>query len=398
MIMSTRPIQRIDVLMTDISQYSVLHHFSKKLHEALMRAGYQSRLLTRQNRRDILLQDPPQLTIAFNGLPAMEGEAILCDLIKIPHLAILVDPPYWGGVFIIKSPYMMLGCDDEYGCTFLEHLNFQRSLFIPHAVEPELVPDPKLEKIYEVTLLATFIDYEAEMDSWKDKFPPQLVGILQEAAQETFEDPSISFIQSFMSNFYTNARKYDLAHLPSNLFFEALQGLEKYIKGKDRALLIKSLEGFPVHIFGHTTDKTNWKTYLGNKYPHVHVHEAVDFEQALEIMKRSKIVLNPSLKNKQGSHERFFSGTSCGALVISSESEYLKTHFTPQQEVLMYQHTHLKDLNAVIQGLLQDEANRNTITEKARAKVQQHHTWDARIRDFMPKIEAWMLQMPIHNT
>ena len=391
--MNAKPAKKIDVLKTDTSQYSVLHHFSQKLSEAFKRSGYDCRLLTRQNRLEILTKDPPELTVSFNGLPAMEGEAIMCDILKVPHLAILVDPPYWAGVFFAKSPYVMLGCDDEYGCTFLEQIHFTRSLFIPHAVEPELAPETQLEKIYDVALLATFIDYEAERASWKINFPQQIINIMEEAVEESFADPNVSFIQAFVSNFYALARKFALGKLPSSLFFDALQSLEKYVKGKDRALLVKALEGFSVHIFGYTTDKMNWKTYLGDKYPHIHVHEAVEFEQAMDIMKRSKILLNPSMKNKHGSHERFFSGTACGALVISSESQFLKTHFKENEELILYQHPHLDKLNAVIKDLLNNDTKRTAIAEKAREKVMLHHTWDARIKEFMPRIQEFIEQI-----
>jgi hypothetical protein len=390
---NTKPINKIDVLMTDTSQYNVLHHFSQKLYEALKRSGYDSRLLTRNNRLDILTKDPPELTVSFNGLPAMEGEAIMCDLLKVPHLAILVDPPFWGSVYIIDSPYIILGCDDVYSCTFLEQLKFSRTLFIPHAVEPELAPDPLLEKIYDVTLLATFIDYKAERASWKIQFPLQIVRIMEEAAEESFAEPNVSFFQAYVSNFYALARKYSLGELSSSVFFDSLQSLEKYVKGKDRAQLIKALEGYPVHIFGNTLHKMNWKSYLGDRYPHIQVHESVNFAQAIDIMKRSKILLNPSLKNQYGTHERFFAGTACGALVVSSESHFLKSNFKENEEVILYQHSHLDTLNLIIKDLLQNEAKRTAIAEKARAKVMLHHTWDARIQKFMPIVQEFINQI-----
>ena len=385
------PLKKIDVMMTEISQYKVLHHFSQKLYEAFKRAGIESRLLTPAGREKILLSDPPQLTVSFNALSLQSEGDLICDLLKIPHLSILVDPPHWGGVSVMQSPYIILGCDDQYGCTFLESLQYSRHLFIPHAVEIDLKPGPDSERIYDVSLPATYIDFETERNSWADRFPEPVVHLMEETAEEAFTDTDFSFVPIFVSNFYGAARRYHLGDLPSGIFFDALQSLERYVKGRDRGWLAKALRNVSVHVFGNTVSKNSWKSYLGEDHPNIHIHDGIDFDEAIEIMKKSKIVLNPSLKNKQGSHERFFTGTACGALVISSDSPYLREQFIENEEALLYKPTHLEALEPKIQYLLANEEKRRSIVEKARKKVMAHHTWDARIKQFLPQL-AEMVQ------
>ncbi len=37
----------------------------------------------------------PELTLSFSPQPPIEGDVLLCDLIKVPHLTLLSDPwPY----------------------------------------------------------------------------------------------------------------------------------------------------------------------------------------------------------------------------------------------------------------------------------------------------------------
>ncbi len=165
-----------------------------------------------------------------------------------------------------------------------------------------------------------------------------------------------------------------------------MQSLEKYIKGRERSALIKGIKKVPVHIFSNTDQETTWKTYLGDDHPNIHVHDAVNFEEAIEIMKRSKILLNPQAKNRYGAHERFFTGTACGALVISSESQYLKSEFIEHEEIVFYSHLHLEKLNSILTYYLAHDEERAMLVEKARTKVMAHHTWDSRIKALLPQL------------
>jgi spore maturation protein CgeB len=396
--MPEAPFKRIDVFMTVMSQYNLLHHFSRKLYEAIKRTGINCRLLAFDELSRKLAEDPPELTIAFNGVPEVEGHQFLCEVLKIPHLAILVDPPHCGAVYVIKCPYVMLGCDDQYCCTFLEGFNFHRNIFIPHAVEMELKPDPAIEKIYDVVLLGTYDDYEAEKAPWNSLYPAPIVKLMEETAEKALQDPHLSFINIFIADFHNIVREHSLENLSSVKLFDALETLEKYIKGRDRALLIKGLKDVPVHIFSNTTQKTTWSTYLGDGYPHIHLHDAVNYEEAIEIMKRSKIMLNPQVKNRYGAHERFFTGTACGALVISSESQYLRSQFIENEEIVFYKHSHLDELNSVIKHYLAHDEERNLIVEKARDKVMKHHTWDARLKTLLPRLAEIVEEMKWFTT
>ena len=70
----------------------------------------------------------------------------------------------------------------------------------------------------------------------------------------------------------------------------------------------------------------DWKKYF-EKQSNIIVHDAVPYAESLEIMKQSKIVLNSSIKNKFGAHERIFAGLASGALVLTNENIYLKEYF-----------------------------------------------------------------------
>jgi len=86
---------KIDVLMPDKSSYQALHYFTKKVYEALVSLGHQCRLLEGDDRYKATLKEPPELMVGFNG--ALEGMPgfFWCDLLEVPFLSLLVDPPFF---------------------------------------------------------------------------------------------------------------------------------------------------------------------------------------------------------------------------------------------------------------------------------------------------------------
>src|SRR5437868_14229568 len=122
--------RKIDFLLPRTSQYEVLHHFTRKFYEAFVRAGYQCRLLERDEQFTLPLRDPPQLSIGFNGAPRNSEGEMFCDLQGIPYLAYLVDPPYHFP-YLFTSPNIIMSCDDRTGCQLLQTLGFERNLFLP---------------------------------------------------------------------------------------------------------------------------------------------------------------------------------------------------------------------------------------------------------------------------
>ena len=114
--------KRIDVFMPPLSTYGVLHHFTEKMHEALLRAGIQSRLLEAK-RNDpgpflkALFEDKPDCTISFNGLlPDTQGR-FFCDMVNIPHVACLVDSPN-SYLSLTQSPLTIITCVDQSSVDF----------------------------------------------------------------------------------------------------------------------------------------------------------------------------------------------------------------------------------------------------------------------------------------
>lgn len=359
---------KIDVLMPSLSQYGVLHHFTQKLHEALIRHGADCRLLSGDDRILIPWNSHPDFTIGFNGALAMEDGSFFSDLIKVPHIACLVDPPY-RFLKLTESPYMIIACDDQEGCRLLKKRNFDRTVFMPHAVEPELEAPTGGLRIYDMVFLGTCIDAEGRRKEWKKMFPQEICHLMEDAADRTLADDWTSFIQILSDR---------LDPIEHRKVFEEV---ELYIKGADRLRLLKTFPDQRIDVFGGNDGKGGWKKML-KRQSNIIVHPAVSFEDSLKIMKQSKMVLNSSIKNKLGAHERIFAAAASGAVVVTNDNPLMREYFKEGEEILFYGAESAYEVSE----LLKDEAKRSLIADAGRKRVMQGHTWDYRVKQLLQGI------------
>jgi len=169
-------------------------------------------------------------------------------------------------------------------------------------------------------------------------------------------------------------------------YIEVLDQLERYISGRGRIELVKAIKDTKVDVFGAPSATASWKTVLGKECDNVEIHDAVPYEEALDVMKQSKIVLNSSPKMKNGVHERILAGLACGALVITDENDYLGEHFTDGEDIAFYRHGKWDKLNESIQSYLSDEDKRKGVVEKGGENVMQNHTWDNRAEALLKEL------------
>lgn len=378
-------LRKIDILMPSDSQYGVLMHFTRKLYEAFNRTEISCRLLEGNDGIMQLVRSPPDLTLAINGAIIMEDDTLLCDHLKIPHLACLMDPSFRFMNFI-SSPYMIMACDDRYSCQYLQSHGFYPTFFMPHAVEKELAPDPSLERIYDIAMLATFIDYEKRYKAWK-KFPQKIRHAMEEAISSAMGIEAVSFIAALEKSFVS-------IDCDPAILQMAYEEVELYIKGKDRLDLLKVFSDHQVHLFGNSKDVGSWKSSFKGRANFI-IHPALSYLDSLQVMKQSKIVLNSCLKNKYGAHERIFSAAACGAVVITNDNDFMRENFEDEKDLILYQRHHLASLNEVCGQLLGDEKKRQRIAKSGRKKVMASHTWDHRINQMLSDLQK--ITLPCTN-
>jgi hypothetical protein len=377
-------IRTIDVLTVQKTQYGVLYHFTRKLFEALERAGFSCRLLEGDDMLNVCCSSPPDLTIGFNGVVFDQNKNALCDLIQRPHLSILVDPPY-RFLNLTESPFMILGCEDQNECDFLQRMGFDQTFFLPHAVEREVELPSHQNKTYDVVFLGTCLDSEARMGSWKKAFPSDVCEVMTETVALAFSDPLTSFLTTFFRLWLDHTIGGKATHLQNSDFTRILCEIELAIKGKERLDLISSIREASVHVFGGHFDKRDWKTLLSEQ-KNVVIHPPLSYTEAIEVMKQARIVLNTSLKNSFGAHERVFGGMAAGAVVVTSINAFLQRYYIDGKSIVYYQPRSLTELNHTINELIKHEPARMAIADEGRLQTLSHHTWDHRVQTIIKEL------------
>ena len=319
--------------------------------------------------------------------PTTEGR-FLCDLIKIPHVACLIYSP--NHFFpLIKSPFNIITCIDRYFCQVFRDSHFPQVIFLPHAISKAEAPLLEDNPQYDVLMLNSFIDYEKIRRKWPKTYSPAIAKVLEEAAELTLTDSNLPYMQAFAQTLDHHIRSGQSID-PHQLDYESLlDELEAYICGKSRTELLKNIQDVPVHVFGSQDGNVGWKKYLGNQ-SNIKIHPPVSFTEALELMKRAKILLDCTPKIKQGTHERILNGLACGAAVLTLENSYMHEHFRDEDNILFYHFQKWDEVNYKIQTYLNDEKRRYRLAGKGRKKVMDHHTWDQRAQTLIHELPPFL--------
>lgn len=377
-------VKKVVLFAPTTGQYGVMHYFTEELAKAFTRQGVECRILRAQRDKpadfiDNLLEDRPDFTLSFNGLLPDEEGRFFADMLKIPHVAYVIDSP--NHFFSLsRSEYTLVASIDRDFCDFFRGMHCPYVLFSPHGVDQNLNFDNRENRSIDALMLSSFIDYEAVRKEWINKYSSTICFVLEQACEITLAEPRISYIQSFvqaLDQAMKHSRPIDALELNLGELFDEI---ELYVRGKDRIELVKAITDVPVHVYGAGNTSENWKKYLGNDYDRVILHDAVSYEEALTLMKQSKIILNSSPTIKNGAHERIFAGLACGAVVVATDNIFVKEVFAEGNGVLRYRPNHWSDVNDRIQSLLSNESARASFVKKGRDLVMNGHTWDHRAR------------------
>lgn len=378
-------------LLVNYNLYESKRYFALKLSEALQRKGIETKIIDLKEQsfeaEDALevQRFQPDFTCSFNSFGMSQNNLFPWDIIKIPHLSILVDPVLYS-IAVTNSPYSIVSCVDRFDCEQLLTYNFDRTFFLPHAIERE-VSEGKGERPYDVVFLGSCYDYESLKEAWQKKYSPQICRVLDEAIDNVLSARYVSLADALAS-------AWGHAKLsPQGVNFQELfYYLDNYTRGKDRVELIRAVKDAPVHVFGELmtddpTFKKGWSHYLG-KQKNVTLHKSVNFQEAIKILQKSKICLNSMPFFKNGSHERVFYGLAAGALPITTDSLFIKESFKDGEDLKLYTPSRWNEVNDQINALLSDENKREKMVIAGRKKVIAQHTWDNRVETLlkaMPK-------------
>lgn len=388
-------------LLTNYNLYESKRYFTEKLAEALERKNIKTKIIDAREGTlgaDIIgaiQRFAPDITASFNSLDPIAEKKYLCDFLETPHISFLVDPVFYS-TFLVESPYSIVTCVDRNDLAAIRSNGFPNAFFWPHAVERELAAPRNAERPFDVVFLGSCYDYESLRVSWQQRNSAAFNQVLDDAIDIVFSHEHISLAQALVQAWNASGNS------PEGVDFMALYYyLDNYTRGKDRVELIRSIKDIPVHVFGELSPDNavgilGWAPYLAAQ-KNVTIHPSVPFNEALQIMKQSKIVLNSMPFFRDGTHERIFTALACGCLSVTSESIYLREHFRDGEGIVFYSAKHRSDVNAFINDILKHEHKREEAAAHGREKVLLHHTWDVRVAELLEKLPSILERIEISS-
>lgn len=380
-------LDRIDLFLPPGSPFGALSHLTERFSESLMEEGILCRILEAEkfNPRPFLekiFSDRPDCTLSFNGLlPDSEGR-FFSDLIQIPHVAFVLEPPTRFAA-LVENPKTLIACSDEKSVEFFHALSqgVKRPLFLMPGVEKEMLEEEKpQEKGYEIVFFGTILDPDRLKKDAAGTLSPLCYKAFLTAAEMLFQNRELWYIDAFVDAVNQHgAEEPDLNH---DDFLLALYFLEEYVTAEARVTLLEKFADFPCDAFVSPMKAVPKRLSSLRK---LQLHEAVPFEQMLEIQQRSKAILQASPLLRHGASERLFYSLATGAVVIAEPTPFLKASFEDKKDLFLLsdKENSFAEVKEGVAEILQDDRKRQEMSAAADEKLLQHHTWNARAKDLI---------------
>jgi hypothetical protein len=125
-----------------------------------------------------------------------------------------------------------------------------------------------------------------------------------------------------------------------------------------------------------------WEPHL-HLFPNSTYHGPVEMPQMVELMRKSRVVLNTNGNFGAGSHERPVSASLAGAATFSDYSEYYAKEFSPGENIELFSWMDLDGAIARLRALSGDPERCWRYATSAKALTLARHTWDRRIPDLL---------------
>lgn len=362
------------LLLNGQSQYDVMTSWVLEIEKSLIKNNIE--YIKINNLKDFskeLLNDV-NLIIGLNGW-YVEDIKKNEHLRKIPYCLWLADHPI-DHVERIKC----LGANDILTVMDKKDFDFIRFLNVP--CDTYLMPHAAFEispvifvKELDVLFLGSYPDKQKYIDDIKKLLDiPIFLKIFEYVYQQCINDDKV---------YYFDLYKEIMEQSDVNLLLEEneyLMILARYIgriiNSQRRIETLRSIDdsGIKLHIFGEKWEKS--KLY---NHPNINFYPSVNYIQAQDLMKRSKITLNIQGLLYDGSHERVYCGMANGSVTVTNRTPFLEELFTENEEIVFYDFDK-KDIVEKIQYVLNNKDTLEKISQNGRMSIIGKHTYNERIQ------------------
>ena len=371
------------ILVTNRTEHHSHQAMLTGLHEGLLSLGIDSRLfLVNMDGSDLggfmesvaaAAASSPESTFLMD----INGRMRLPAARALKKFSFMIDHPYAHLTRIANlSPSDIISYVDRSHLNMLKALGVGRgAVFLPHG-GPAVRANPKPMKERRIDLL--FIGRLEHSPRRKDLAEglaantPQVRDIVIETAEEAAKGKPLFDV------FCAACKRHsvDFREFGSEGLETALRTAHHWAEARGRYRLLKSLGanlgGRQVHIVGEVNRDfldtvPDGFTFLGER----------PFNECLDLMANSKILLNSVTVFPEGGHERICYGMAAGAVVATDPSTFVGEDFTDGENILFWP-SDPADSALMVAGALADSGRLDEMAAAAAAIYAAKHTWVSR--------------------
>ena len=181
------------------SQYNALNCFTEGLQRALSRLGVKNiavdlNKMTHSDYQLLMIKERPDCTAGFNVLL---GYQINDKHRFVPHLSLFVDNVCYNSD-IIYTYHVVPSFVDEDSCSFLKYYCWRDSIFLPHAIDRELLDPKDVDQIkdakrdLDLVMSGSYYDYESILSKWRLELSSSSFNALLESAEKVLHNVHLS--------------------------------------------------------------------------------------------------------------------------------------------------------------------------------------------------------------
>ena len=308
------------------NENGILNHLTQGLMRLLEPQGYQGHLIDLSDpdwpaRLDDVLKQGVAMAWGHAGVGAkleIEGKC-LWDLLKIPFISVLADPPCWlPGNHHVESEYVV----NAY--LYSEWLRVQRQLIrstqLCTLVQGGLIPNPARDDIpwnerpRRMVFVKTGGDAAARQAAWQT-MPRRWRAILEDAAAAALRRPTGDItglvIEAAEAHYFGPEQRTDV-------LFALMTEVDLFVRDTRSTAVARALLHLPVDVYGRGWD------HVSHAATRARFHPAFNADAMPRVYAETQFMLNTTPNFSSGLHERVAYGLDARCCVVSDENAFMK--------------------------------------------------------------------------
>lgn len=369
---------RILILRWTGSAYDVLGGLLEQTAQEMAAMGHQVILFTAggqdwPNRLAVLLQEGDiAFALSMSGIGidfVLQGKGLLWEATKVPIFNWSCDHPcYFPSRHGIRSRFLLHGyVFPDHAHYNIRHLNPNGMAFGVHIGMPPRsmfagAPLPLAERNGRIIFSKSGADTNAIEAGWRER-APVLRQILFDAAEELFHRSTAEFVPVLQR---VGERQGLLLDGNNELTLTLIRELDAYIRYRRGNLVMQTLLGYPVDVFGTGWDHIAWggarAVFLG----------ALGWRNTLQQLPAYLGCLSINPLVEQSVHDRVFFALSAGVVPVTDGNAFSRAHI-PGLDRYCFDFTPER-ISQAVDALLADPAEALARTEAARQALTPNFT------------------------